>query len=150
MTIQEANKRIYYFLLGNPKSKNRKLRWTISIILQELLMGKYKAVLKYYFKPSYRKDINILRDKLAPYPLKAVKTTLGLRDIQKSHEINYPVWVDKLITRLEKGEKLPPLKVIRHNNYFLVVDGNHRLQALNYFHKYADVTVDVLILNPIK
>lgn len=111
--------------------KFRKLRWTIMIILQELSMCKYKAVLKFYFKKSYRKDIKVLRDILSKGKLKGTKTQLPLKDINFSHEINYPSWVIKLCEDLKESEdNYKRVKVFYHNGRYIVVDGNHRLKAL--------------------
>jgi hypothetical protein len=140
-------KKIYYLFFP----KNRilpfsKLRWIIMVIIQEIMMGKYKAVFKYFIKPSYRKDINLLCDLLSKGRLTGRKDMVKLSDINYSHEINYPKWVHKLQQDLWKDiDNYKRIKVILHNNKYLIVDGNHRLQAFNRtFAK--DRMIKVLIL----
>lgn len=125
-------KRIYhYFFPEGQEVSNKKLRWTIMIILQELRMGKFKAVFKYFVKKSYRKDINLLRDILSKGGLKGTKTNLPLKDIYFSHEINYPKWVEKLERDFIVSEvPYKRIKVFKHEGKYIVIDGNHRLKAM--------------------
>jgi hypothetical protein len=126
------NQKIYgiFFPSGN-NLPFRKTRWTVMVLLQELSMCKYKAILKYYLKKSYRRDIKVLMDILSRGKLKASKTVLILGDINFSHEINYPDWVEKLKKDLkEDPTNYKRIKVFLHNGKYLVVDGNHRLRAL--------------------
>lgn len=141
------NKRIYHFFFPeNEKLTCRKLRWTIMVILQELQMCKFKAVLKYFVKKSYRKDINVIRDMLSKGALKGTKGVLPLNQIIPSHEINYPEWVVKLEANYVL-HNLPfkRIKVIQHNDQFLVIDGNHRLQAMQNCLE-SNAVVEVLFL----
>ena len=124
---------IYRFFFPEGKSLPfPKLRWTIMIIIQELRMCKYKAVIKYFIKPSYRKDINFIRDYLYKGNLTSEKTSLRLGDINFSHEINYPMWVEKLIRDLEESpDNYQRVKVFyTKEKGWIVIDGNHRLKAL--------------------
>ena len=107
----------------------------ILVILKELVQGKYKAVLKYYWKKSYRKDIQHLRDILSKGKLYSKSSTLKVGQINFSHEINYPKWVEKLKTDLYNDpDDYEPIKVfleVDHTNTrnpykWIVIDGNHR------------------------
>lgn len=142
------NKKVYYFFYPRAGTvRFAKLRWTLAIIIQELLMCKFRAVIKYYVKPSYRKDINVLRDILSQGRMKGSKGYLRLGDIQFSHEINYPLWVEKMEVRMiADPDDYTRIKVIDHNGRWLVVDGNHRLMALRRT-RGLDSKVRVLILS---
>lgn len=142
-----SRKGIYHFFF--PKGKNlplKKFRWTCMVILQELRMCKFKAVLKFYVKPSYRKDIKLLRDILSKAPLKSRKSSIILEEIHSSHEINYPQWVYKLVRDYQTlGIPFKRIKVFRYNDKWIVIDGNHRLEAMKIC-LYRKEAVDVLIL----
>ena len=144
---KKLQKQIYNFFLPDNVTKGRKFRWTLMIILQELLMCKYKAVFKYFVKKSYRKDLNLLRDILSKEPLTSHKKTINLNMIEFSHEINYPHWVKKLEENIDDKVSyiIPPIKVILHEGKYLVVDGNHRLKAYkNTLHSNSLLNVVVL------
>jgi hypothetical protein len=124
----------------------RKIRWTIMIVVQEIMMCKWRAVLKFYYKASYRKDIRVLRDILSKGKLSATKTELYLCLINSSHEITYPSWVLKLCDDLEKDSTdYKRIKVFCHEGKYIVIDGNHRLRALKLMLPLKS-EVDVLLL----
>lgn len=125
-------KRMYHiFFPENKVLPFPKTRWMIMIILQELRMFKFKAVIKYYIKPSYRKDINYLRDILSKDKLKGTKDVIPLFKIGFSHEINYPKWVDKIEKDIRRDpENYRRIKVFHDDEGYIVIDGNHRLQAM--------------------
>ena len=111
----------------------RKTRWTIMVLVQEISMGKWKAILKYFRKKSYKADIDRLCDILSKGRLTGEKSILYLEDIHSSHEVNYPEWVDVLVERYRKGsEDYKRVKVffLEDQQRWIVIDGNHRLQAL--------------------
>jgi len=121
-----------FFFPSGKKIRFRKTRWTIMIIFQEAMMGKWKSIAKFYYKKSYRKDIKHLRDILSKGKLSARKIEMKLGDINYSHEINYPDWVDKLINDLKQDpDNYKRIKVFNDNGNYIVIDGNHRLKALN-------------------
>lgn len=140
-------KRLYYLFF--PRGRDlpfKKVRWTLMVIMQELMMCKYKAVFKYFIKPSYRKDINVLRDILSKAPLKGTKDQLCVGEIHFSHEINYPKWVEKLeFDYLFWRIPYKRIKVFNHNGKWIVIDGNHRLRAMKNTLS-CNQKVDVLIL----
>ena len=142
-----SRKRIYHFFF--PEGKDlplKKVRWTIMVIIQELMLCKFKAILKYFIKPSYRRDINKLRDILSKAPLRCHKSTLFLKDINFSHEINYPKWVDKIEDKhIFLNVPFKRIKVFNDKGTWIVIDGNHRLQAMKNC-LWEDTLVDVLIL----
>lgn len=141
-------KRIYHFFF--PKGKDlplKKFRWSVMIILQELMMCKYRSIIKYYIKPSYRKDINVLRDILSKAPLKGRKDVLIFNDINFSHEINYPKWVEKLAYNYMVNDiNYKRIKVFFHEDKWIVIDGNHRLLAMKETMSPLE-QVEVLILD---
>lgn len=143
----KRKRRLYNFFFPVDKQLPfRKTRWTIMILIQELMMCKYKAVLKFYYKKSYRKDIKLLRDILSKGKLTATKTEVKLVDINYSHEINYPAWVDKLCKDLQKDNTdYKRIKVFYHEGRYLVIDGNHRLMALKRTVK-LNTMIKVLLL----
>lgn len=142
-------RRIYDFFF--PDGRNlpfRKTRWMLMIIIQELRMKKFRAIFKYYYKSSYRKDIQKLRDILSKGKLTAKKDTLELSRIDFSHEINYPKWVEKLEKDLwDNPDNYKRIKVFydTSSHKFLVIDGNHRLRAMKNVFK-EDKKVNVLWL----
>ena len=127
------------------------------VILKELAQKKFKAVFKYYWKKSYRKDIQHLRDILSKGKLYSKSSTLRLGQIHFSHEINYPGWVNKLENDLLLDpENYEPLKVFMEVNHddlknpyrWIVIDGNHRLMAMkNTFIPETSVLVRKLSYN---
>lgn len=131
-----ANNKFIYHLFF-PKGKSlpfKKLRWTIMIVIQELLMHKFKSIFRIFYDKTYRKSIYHLRDILSKAPLTSEKTTMRLGDISYSHDINYPKWVDYLIAKL-KIDKTDYKRIKTFfdttANKWIVIDGNHRLAALN-------------------
>lgn len=148
-----TNQQLYSFFLPESAKRFRKTRWLMVTIIQELLMGKYLAVWKYYTKAKYRKDINVLKNLLAPHKLYGRKSTIYLREIHMSHEINYPDHVQKLAREYSKYPRyahkapdIPHIKVILNDGEWLVVDGNHRLMAMEYCFNQNQL-INVLILS---
>jgi hypothetical protein len=124
----------------------KKTRWLILVLIQEISMFKWKAVFKYYYKKSYRKEINKLKSILSNGRLSSTKDVIQLSEIDFSHEINYPKWVEKLKKDLtEDHENYKPIKVFKiKDGRYIVVDGNHRLFALKwYWNGYKDKFVSV-------
>lgn len=121
----------HFFFPDNKKVRFAKLKWTIMVILQEIMMGKWKAIIKYFIKPSYHKDINKIRGILCKGKMQAHKTEVRLCHILFSHEINYPAWVIKLMEEELKGDRpIPRIKVFALDEFrYVVIDGNHRLKA---------------------
>ena len=136
----------HVFAPDTPNAPFRKTRWHIMILIQEIMMCKWRAILKYYYKPSYRKDINFLKDILSQGRLTSEKMCMMLGNIDYSHEINYPKWVDKLERDLHEDPKnYKRIKVFTHGGKNYVIDGNHRLKALNNVFE-PDTIVNILHL----
>ena len=136
-----------WFFPHGKELKFRKLRWIIMIIIQEVMMKKWKAIFKFFINRKYNRDIMVLCDILSKAPLTSNLHRLPLRDINMSHEVNYPEWVTELENRILDGKlnEIVPLKVFRHKGQWLVIDGNHRLQAMkNTLHEGVDIPVRVL------
>lgn len=106
--------------------------WVFMVICQEWKMSKYKAIFKFFVKPSYHKDIMFLARNLSRCKYRGEKGYMLLGSISFSHEINYPNWVDKLERDYRKngGGVFPPIKVLAIDEKYYVIDGNHRLKAL--------------------
>lgn len=103
-------------------------------IVKETLRGKFKAMLRYAYDPTYRRDINYMCRVLSRNRWTATDAELPLYSIRFSHAINYPRWVDELCGRMYDTLWYPkPIKVVydwkRDDGTYLVVDGNHRLMA---------------------
>lgn len=121
--------------------------WVLMVISQELKMGKYWAVIKFMIKPSYFKSIMFLARNLSKCKYRGVKSALPLGDVHFSHEINYPKWVKRLETSYSKYglATYPPIKVLKIDGKYFVIDGNHRLQALkNTFSNITPISVIML------
>lgn len=152
-----TEQQLYQLFFPHPNVKFKKTRWMILVILKELAQGKFRAVFKYYWKKSYRKDIQHLRDILSKGKLYSKSSTLRLEQIHFSHEINYPKWVKKLEDDLfYDPENYEPIKVfleVDHTNTknpykWIVIDGNHRLQAMkNELHPNTRIRVRKLSYN---
>lgn len=136
----------HWFFPEDKPVRFAKIKWTIMVILQEMMMGKWKAIFKYFWKPSYHRDINKVRDILCKGKMYGIKTQVRLCDIKPSHEINYPKLVDKLERDIIQGKTLPRLKVFMINEFhYIVIDGNHRLLAYKKTYPHM-VSIDVLEL----
>jgi len=74
-----------------------------------------------------------------------------LGSIVPGHKINYPLWVKHLVKKIntEGWKKLEPIKVIWDYNQdkWLVVDGNHRLEAMKRTLPVS-MKIPVFILRP--
>ncbi len=116
------------------------------IVIQEMMMCKWKAIFRMFWDTKYRKNIYHLRDILSKAPLTGEKSTLKLEEINFSHDINYPDWCDKLIFKLACNQSdYKRIKVFYDDNRWIVIDGNHRLFALKYMLP-PDTEIDVLKL----
>ena len=109
----------------------KKLQWMALVILQEVKMLKVKSLLRYVYDSEYRADINSLCDRLHGGNFTATLKVLRVDEIRFSHNVNYPLWVMKLVRQITDGERLPAIKVIydQERDAWIVVDGNHRLMA---------------------
>lgn len=139
------------FFPDGRKVRFRKFRWAVMVLVQELMMGKYKAVLKFFVKPSYAIDIIRLCSILSKAPLTSRNITIALSEIHSSHEINYPGNVSAMVRHLmvHGYYSLPLLKVFydEEKERYVVVDGNHRLKAMKtLFHSHDRVKVEVRLL----
>jgi hypothetical protein len=79
---------------------------------------------------NYRNDIVLLFSHLSKRRFKAQRALMKLKDINFSHDINYPDWVEKLKKKIDKGGNIPDIKVTNIEGKWMVVDGNHRLAAM--------------------
>lgn len=142
-----TNSDIYHLFFPNDNVRFKKARWIIMIIIQELSMGKYKAVLKCAWNSKYRSDIYKLCTILSKGKLYSTKGQIQLGDINFSHEINYPKWVDKLVYDYISGNfPSKRIKVFKYDGKYIVIDGNHRLKAMKIVFE-CTYMVDVLILS---
>ena len=74
-----TEQQLYQLFFPHPNVKFKKFRWMILVILKELAQGKYRAVFKYYWKKSYRKDIQHLRDILSKGRLYSKSINIKIR-----------------------------------------------------------------------
>lgn len=126
----------------------KKLQWMALVILQEIKMLKVKSLLRYVYDSEYRADINRLRDLLHGGNFTSTHKVLRLDEIKFSHNVNYPLWILKLVRQITDGVQLPPIKVIydQKRDSWIVVDGNHRLMAYRICLRPTDL-VSVRILH---
>lgn len=119
----------------------KRYKWFLLVIGQELVMLKFKAILRYLYDSNYRKDINLLSQLLSGGKLSAQLEYLSLDQIDFSHDVTYPLWVMSLIRQLSQGKEFQPIKVILNpqTNKYMVIDGNHRLMA--YYLTYSSRAV---------
>lgn len=112
-----------------------KLRWTFFTLIRELKLHKFKAIARYFYDGKYRRDVNVIRDELCWGKLKSFKNEIPLGEIQSSHDINYSDWVIKLTRQLRDDTTgiidKRPIKVYSLDGRWIVIDGNHRLMAMN-------------------
>jgi hypothetical protein len=98
---------------------------------------KYFAIGRFFWDSSYRADIIHLARLTTRKRLYSIEGSMELRLIHPSHDINYPEWVDELERQIVEAKNVEaaiiPITVIFDwtRNLWLVVDGNHRLTALN-------------------
>lgn len=107
-------------------------------LFSNILKRKFKAILRPLYDSTYRRDLQTLRSVVGDGHHTLVEVELPLYMIHSSHAINYPDWVNTLVGRMYDTLWHPPLmKVIKDEQrsrdgyeYYMVVDGNHRLAAL--------------------
>lgn len=126
-----TEKQLYNLMLPHDNVRFKKTRWLTLVLIKELAQKKFRAVFKYYWKRSYRRDINHLKDILSRGKLHSKSSFITLGGINFSHEINYPKWVKKLEQDLKQDpNNYEPIKIFLDGDKWIVIDGNHRLQAL--------------------
>ena len=116
----------------------RQALWISRSFFRDVRKRKFKAIFRVLYDGTYRRDLQKMRAVIGDGYYQLVETELPLYCIHNSHSINYPDWVNTLVGRMYDTLWQPPLiKVIRDPGrstpdypYYLVVDGNHRLQAM--------------------
>lgn len=143
-------KKLHKVMMSNKSPYLKKTRWLAIVLIQELLMLKFRAIFKYFVKPTYRKDINRICSVMSKHEWYSELTELDIQDIHPSHEINYPEWVLEIINRLMIGTaSVKPIKVIEIDDRFMVIDGNHRLMAYRFWFGFP-YKIQVRLLKPKK
>lgn len=110
------------------------LYWKIKSFFREIYKMKFKALFRYFYDSEYRSQVNYMLNLVRKQPVKVVHTSVCLGNIVKSHPINYPEWVVRLQREIRDFGPgcLQTIKVFLDTNKmnYLVVDGNHRYEAL--------------------
>lgn len=100
---------------------------------RNLAKGKFYAIFRVLWDSEYRSQINYMLSVCRQHDLILSHGQVALGDIVAGHKINYPKWVNHLVHKINTvgWKKLEPIKVIwdKNQNKWLVVDGNHRLEA---------------------
>lgn len=125
-------------------------KWKIKSVVKNLRKGKFKATFRYFWDTGYRRDINYMLDVVRNQDVKSVEAYVRVGEIQPCHGINYPDWVDHLIIQIKTFgySSVDPIKVFYEasKKRYLVVDGNHRLSAVQkVFSKYQIIKVELLV-----
>ena len=127
-------------------------RWWYRSFRREFRKKKYYAMGRFFWDAEYRSNIVHIARITTAYKLRAVEGRMMLGLINPSHDINYPEWVDSLEESISKydaaGLPMDPVKVMWDwtANRWIVIDGNHRLRALNrVFGAMMDVEVIFLV-----
>lgn len=108
--------------------------WSIKSILKNLAKWKYRALLRFVYDSKYRQDVRYMLNVVRMKPVELIDSEVSLGNVISSHEVNYPGWVAHLRLQIVAygPQHLPPIKVVYDpsKRKYLVVDGNHRLEAL--------------------
>lgn len=112
--------------------------WISRSFIRDVRKRKFKAIFRALYDSTYRRDLQRMRLVIGDGYYQLVETEIKLYCIHNSHSINYPEWVNTLVGKMYDTLWRPPLmKVIKDESrstpdypYYMVVDGNHRLQAL--------------------
>lgn len=105
--------------------------WYLKAFFHELAKLKIRAMWWYLTDPSFRQEIVQLREHI---PFKEYKLRLKFvhyAELQPSHRVIYPEWVDKLVNDIQQGARLEPIHCVEIGNTHKVVDGHHRLAAIH-------------------
>lgn len=120
-------------------------------LYRNLAKGKFYAIFRVFWDKEYRAEIQHMRMLTRQYDLVLGHGSIPLRAIVRGHKINYPNWVNHLVDQINtRGwKKLEPIKVIWDKSKFkwLVVDGNHRLEAMKRTLP-SSMKIPVFILRP--
>lgn len=129
------------------------LLWYYLTLKSEIKHKKIKSIVKLFTNKCYRNDIKRLANKLHGKKYEIQLAQIPLKAIKFSHSITYSEWVLTLMMEIKTGtnqfcETLRPIKVIKEDDGYMVIDGNHRLMALKLSYP-ADHPVIVRILTPV-
>lgn len=131
-----------------------KSTWHFDKIMKNVKKKKFKAMFRTLFDREYRRQIQHMINTVKARPVDCVDSNLRLLDIEYGHSINYPEWVVSLQKQIRNQGymSLEPVKVIWDptKDKYLIVDGNHRLAALNReLSAHQRIPVKLLIPSPI-
>lgn len=120
-------------------------------LIKNLKKKKFKSIFRVFWDSQYRHDIRYMKTLVQREERQVVKGLIKIGAIKLGHDINYPQWVRFLFNQLDAAEglivNLPPIKVVWDPKQlsWLVVDGNHRLRALQmYYPGNHQIEVDIL------
>jgi hypothetical protein len=122
---------------------------SIRSLYRNFKKGKYYAIFRVFWDSEYRGQIQYMRRLTRQHDLILSHGAVPLNSMTPGHSINYPKWVDHLVNQINTvgWKKMEPIKVIwdESQTKWLVVDGNHRLEALRRtLPKYMKIPVFIL------
>ena len=118
-----------------------KALWYVRALCRKIfIQRKLKPIIAYLTDSSYRKDVRLIQQHTS-FGATTVDSYVPFNQLRPSHKIHYWDWVFKLRNRIARGERIDrsnPLEVSYQpeSGTYLVVDGNHRLQAMIESRKY--------------
>lgn len=139
----------------SPNSKASRIKARIKRRLGSLyrnlfLKRKFWSFFRLFVDKQYRKDIKRIIGLTAGKDYAENFAFIPVNQIESSHQINYPNWVNELEGQLRARRQLEPIKVVRTGNQiYTVLDGNHRLEAMRRFYP-CDHAVPVVLLTELE
>lgn len=102
-------------------------RWWRSFKKNIIKKKKFKAYFQYYIDSEYRAQINRLFEITKDCTSKSLEY-VPVWQLEHGHKITYPDYELQLMR--DDSVDLEPIRVVQQGIVFVVIDGNHRLNAI--------------------